>query len=85
MQPPCPIIGELACATSPTNIDFLLDDTPTDLINQRIDLALRIGIATGSGFTARRLAPNAMILAASPAYLERRPAPRTLHALAERD
>lgn len=67
------------------SIDFLLDDTPTDLIAERIDLALRTGIATGSGFTIRRLAPNAMILAASPAYLERRPAPRTLRAMAEHD
>jgi DNA-binding transcriptional LysR family regulator len=67
------------------SIDFLLDDTPTDLIAERIDLALRSGIETGSGFRVRRLAPNAMILAASPAYLERRPAPRTLRALAEHD
>jgi len=67
------------------SIDFLLDDAATDLIAERIDLALRIGIETGSGFRVRRLAPNTMILAASPAYLERRPAPRTLRALAEHD
>ena len=60
------------------SIEFLLDDTATDLISQRIDLALRIGIETGSGFKVRRLAPSTVILAASPAYLERRPAPRTL-------
>ena len=67
------------------SIDFLLDDTPTDLIAERIDLALRMGIETSSGFRVRRLAPNALILAASPAYLERRPAPRTLRELAEHD
>ena len=67
------------------SIDFLLDDTATDLISERIDLALRMGIETGSGFKARRLAPSAMILAASPAYLERRAAPRTLRELAEHD
>jgi DNA-binding transcriptional LysR family regulator len=67
------------------NIDFLLDDAPTDLIAERIDLAVRIGIETGSGFRVRRLAPNTMILAASPAYLERRPAPRTLRELAQHD
>lgn len=67
------------------SIDFLLDDTATDLISERIDLALRMGIETGSGFKARRLAPSAMILAASPAYLERRPAPRTLRELTEQD
>jgi DNA-binding transcriptional LysR family regulator len=67
------------------SLDFLLDDTATDLISERIDLALRMGIETGSGFKARRLTPSAMILAASPAYLERRPAPRTLRELTEQD
>jgi DNA-binding transcriptional LysR family regulator len=65
------------------SIDFLLDDTVTDLIAERIDLALRMGIETGSGFKVRRLAPSAMILAASPAYLQQRRAPRTLRELAE--
>jgi DNA-binding transcriptional LysR family regulator len=67
------------------SIDFLLDDTPTDLIAERIDLAVRMGIETSSGLRVRRLAPNALILAASPAYLERRAAPRTLRELAEHD
>ncbi|QBR03489.1 LysR family transcriptional regulator [Paraburkholderia pallida] len=67
------------------SIDFLLDDTPTDLIAERVDLALRMGVETGTGFRVRRLAPSAMILAASPAYLERRSAPRTLRELAEHD
>jgi DNA-binding transcriptional LysR family regulator len=67
------------------SIDFLLDDTPTDLIAERIDLALRMGIETRSGLKVRRLAPGAMFLAASPAYLERRAAPRTLRELAEHD
>ena len=67
------------------SVDFLLDDTPTDLIAGRIDLALRMGIETGNGFKVRRLAPNAQILAASPTYLDRHPAPRTLRDLANHD
>ena len=67
------------------SVDFLLDDTPTDLIAERVDLALRMGIESRSGLKVRRLAPGAMILAASPAYLERRAAPRTLRELAEHD
>ncbi|MEM5314959.1 LysR family transcriptional regulator [Paraburkholderia sp. JHI869] len=67
------------------SIEFVLDDTPSDLIAERIDLALRMGVETGSGFRVRRLAPSEMILAASPAYLKRRPAPRTLRELAEHD
>ncbi|WP_412026151.1 LysR family transcriptional regulator [Burkholderia cepacia] len=67
------------------SIDFLLDDTPADLIGERIDLALRMGIETGASFRVRRIAPGTMILAASPAYLERRAAPRTPRDLAEHD
>ncbi|QOT81919.1 LysR family transcriptional regulator [Cupriavidus basilensis] len=67
------------------SIEFLLDDTPTDLIAERVDLALRMGIETGSGFKVRRLAPSSMILAASPAYLEIHPAPRMLRELSEHD
>ncbi|RQV04879.1 LysR family transcriptional regulator [Burkholderia cenocepacia] len=67
------------------SIDFLLDDTPSDLIAERIDLALRIGIETGGSFRVRRIAPGTMILAASPAYLERRGTPRTRRELADHD
>ncbi|HEP6428921.1 LysR family transcriptional regulator [Burkholderia cenocepacia] len=67
------------------SIDFLLDDTPSDLIAESIDLALRIGIETGGSFRVRRIAPGTMILAASPAYLERRGTPRTPRELADHD
>ncbi|AOR72517.1 LysR family transcriptional regulator [Burkholderia stabilis] len=67
------------------SIDFLLDDTPSDLIGERIDLALRMGIETGGSFRVRRIAAGTTILAASPAYLERRGAPRTPRELAGHD
>jgi DNA-binding transcriptional LysR family regulator len=67
------------------SVDFLLDDTASDLIAERIDLALRMGVETRSGLKVRRLAPSAMFLAASPAYLERRAAPRTLRELVQHD
>jgi DNA-binding transcriptional LysR family regulator len=78
-------LGEFYALYPNISIEFLLDDTPTDMIAERIDLALRMGIETGSGFKVRRLAPNALILVASPAYLARHPAPRTLRELAEHD
>lgn len=67
------------------SVDFLLDDAATDLVSERIDLALRMGVETGSGLRVRRLGPSAMLLAASPAYLARRPAPRTLRELSGHD
>ena len=67
------------------SVECLLDDRPTDLISERIDLALRMGIETGSGFSVRRLAQSEMILVASPTYLKRHAAPRTLRELAGHD
>ena len=67
------------------SVDFLLDDTVSDLVSDSIDLALRMGIETGTGFKVRRIAPSAMILAANPSYLERHPGPRTLRELAEQN
>jgi DNA-binding transcriptional LysR family regulator len=67
------------------SVDFLLDDMPTDLIAERIDLALRMGIETRGGFKVRRLAPSTMILVASPGYLGKRSSPRTLRELAGHD
>src|ERR1700761_3293487 len=67
------------------SVDFLLDDAATDLVSERIDLALRMGVATGTAHRVRRLGPSGMILAASPDYLARRPPPRTLRELADHD
>jgi DNA-binding transcriptional LysR family regulator len=78
-------LGEFYARYPSISVDFLLDDTATDLISERIDLAVRMGIETGSGFKVRRLAPSAMILAASPTYLERHPPPHTVRELAKHD
>ena len=78
-------LAEFYASYPDISVDFLLDDAATDLIAERIDLALRMGVETGSGHKVRRLAPGGMILAASPVYLARCPAPRTLRELASHD
>lgn len=57
------------------SIDLRLDDSFTDLIEEGIDLAIRVGQPLDSGLIARRLAPNRVCAFASPAYLERRGVP----------
>lgn len=56
-------------------IDLRLDDQLVDIIEQRIDLAVRIGNLADSRLLARRLAPIRLCAYASPAYLAARGTP----------
>ncbi|ABE46463.1 LysR family transcriptional regulator [Polaromonas sp. JS666] len=51
---------------------LLLDDALIDLIGERVDIALRIGVLADSGLVARKLGSMARQLCASPAYLAER-------------
>jgi len=53
------------------DIDLVLDDRNVDLVNEGIDVALRMGAMPDSNMTARRLAESRRIVVATPAYLER--------------
>jgi|JI9StandDraft_2_1071091.scaffolds.fasta_scaffold63845_2 DNA-binding transcriptional LysR family regulator len=50
-------------------LDLSLNDRYVDLIDEGIDLSIRVGRLAESSLVARRLAPFRMILCASPAYL----------------
>ena len=56
-------------------IDLVLDDRNVDLVNEGIDVALRIGTLTDSSMTARRIAEGRRVVVASPAYLQRHGTP----------
>jgi len=58
-------------------IDLILDDRWVDLIEQGVDLAIRLGKPADSSLVARRLGSSQRILVASSAYLDRMGAPRT--------
>ncbi|ARM91942.1 LysR family transcriptional regulator protein (plasmid) [Rhizobium sp. CIAT894] len=57
------------------SIDLRLGDTFTDLVEEGIDVAIRVGQPVDSRLIARTLAPNRVCAFASPAYLERRGIP----------
>lgn len=57
------------------SIDLRLGDTFTDLVEEGIDVAIRVGQPVDSRLIARILAPNRVCAFASPAYLERRGIP----------
>lgn len=66
-------------------LHLLLDDTPIDLIAERVDLALRVGRFTDSALVARRLGELQRQLCAAPRYLAERGWPRHPGELAGHD
>ena len=64
---------------------LLVDDEMIDLIDARIDIAIRVGRLADSNWVARRLCELEVILCAAPAYVERRGVPRSVDELAGHD
>jgi DNA-binding transcriptional LysR family regulator len=56
-------------------IELLMADSRVDLLEEGVDLAIRLGPLKDSSFVTRRLASAPRYLVASPAYLERRGTP----------
>jgi len=63
-------------------LDLSLVDRFVDLIDEGLDLALRIGTLGDSRLIARRLCTNRRMLVASEAYLKRRGMPKSLEDIA---
>jgi DNA-binding transcriptional LysR family regulator len=57
------------------DIELVLDDRNVDLVNEGIDVALRMGAMPDSNMTARRIAEGRRIVVAAPAYLQRHGTP----------
>jgi len=57
------------------DIDLVLDDRNVDLVNEGIDVALRIGAMPDSNMTTRRIAEGRRLVVATPAYLRRHGTP----------
>lgn len=72
LVPALPAFAERYPALS---VDLVLTDTVLDLLAERIDVALRLGVLADSSLVSRRVAPIRYVACASPAYLARgRPA-----------
>jgi len=63
-------------------LNLLVDDAMIDLIDARIDIAIRVGRLADSGWIARPLGDFEMILCAAPNYLEQHGLPSTPQDLA---
>lgn len=64
-------------------LDLDLSDGFVDLIENRIDVAIRIGPAVDGGLVSHHLAANRRLLCAAPAYLDAHGVPSTIEMLSE--
>lgn len=57
------------------SLDLVLSDSFTDLVEEGLDLGLRVGALTDPGLVARRIGTTRRVVAATPGYLARRGTP----------
>jgi len=81
-----PVLSGLLARHPALDLDLLLSSHAVDLVEEHVDIALRIGrLEDSASHVARRLGEQALWLCAAPAYLARRGEPCTLDALADHD
>lgn len=66
-----PLIPGLAKKYPALTIELLLTDAYLDLIEERIDIAIRLGSLQDSSYIARQLSPIQFVICASPDYIEK--------------
>ena len=71
-----PIVSRFLDAHDGVEIELLLGDRNIDLIDEGVDVALRIGALANSSLAARRVGDVRRLWVASPAYLGRHGVPR---------
>lgn len=72
-----PILPRFTARYPAVTIDLSLSDTIVDLVEERADIAIRIGPLRDTRLRAKKLGHSRMVLVASPDYLARRGTPRT--------
>jgi DNA-binding transcriptional LysR family regulator len=66
-----PVIMSLLAQFDDVNVRLVLSDANANLLEENIDVAVRIGELPDSGLTARRVGEITRVLCASPAYLSK--------------
>ncbi|MBS1209635.1 MAG: LysR family transcriptional regulator [Proteobacteria bacterium] len=80
-----PALGEFARLYPAMKFDVVLADRTIDLIEEGLDLAIRIGNLGSQNLVARRIGEAQGLICASPDYLARRGTPQVPEDLAEHD
>ena len=77
-----PRLSEFLAEHPDLEVELVLDDRQVDLVNEGIDVALRMGPMPDSNMTARRIAEGRRVVVATPAYLQRHGIPTSPRELA---
>ena len=80
-----PLLPEFSRRFPELRFELILTDRFLDLVEERIDLAVRLGRLTESSLIAHRLCDLVYVVCASPDYLRRRGRPKTPHDLERHD
>ncbi|WP_019832699.1 LysR family transcriptional regulator [Sphingomonas sp. PR090111-T3T-6A] len=80
-----PIVGEFLSKYPAVQVRYLLLNRMTNLVDEGIDVGLRIAPLQDSALIALKIGEVRRVLCASPAYLARRGAPETISDLAGHD
>ena len=78
-----PVIGEFRARYPGITLELDTHDRFVDLLEQRVDLAIRIGDLEDSSLHARLLGHSPLRLLASPTYIERHGAPQNIDELTQ--
>jgi DNA-binding transcriptional LysR family regulator len=66
-----PHLGPFLDQNPGLNIDLMLDDRNVNLVEEGVDIALRLGALSDSGLTARKIAECRRVVVGTPAYFEK--------------
>jgi DNA-binding transcriptional LysR family regulator len=80
-----PLLPKFRAAYPQLSLDVSFADRMVDLVEEGVDMALRITRSPGTTLVARALAPVRIVCCAAPAYLARRGVPATPEALRDHD
>ena len=76
-----PLIPQFTAAHPEVRLDIVLTDQVIDLMDERADVAIRVGPMRSSQLMTRKLGQSRMVVVAAPAYLAGRGVPQTPHDL----
>src|SRR6266566_573649 len=71
-----PLVPEFLKSCPGVELELLMTDSVVNLVEDRVDLAVRIGSLESSSLIARKLAPNRRVVCASPEYIQTHGEPR---------
>jgi DNA-binding transcriptional LysR family regulator len=80
-----PVVSEFSRRFPEVRLNAILTDRYVDLVEERIDVAVRIGVLTDSSLVARKLGDTSMVVCAAPEFLAQHNEPTRPQQLAEFD